>query len=124
MQGKTQVGVLLKDIQIRQIAVLISFLEDRVEVADWLMIVKDEAESDRVGHEVVSVFGLFAALLMVVGGVYGLGALGYDYLPFLPLISLPEAIINGMLVAVFVVYRPNWVTSFDDAMYLKNTYND
>lgn len=68
--------------------------------------------------------GLFAALLMVVGGVYSLGALGYDYLPFLPLISLPEAIINGMLVSVFVVYRPNWVTSFDDAMYLNNTQKD
>ena len=64
---------------------------------------------------------LFAALLLIIGGVYSLASLGYDYLPFLPLISLPEAIINGMLVMVFVVYRPNWVVSFNDSMYLNNT---
>ena len=68
--------------------------------------------------------GSFTALLMIFGGVYSLGALGYDYFPFLPLILLPEAIINGMLVTVFVVYRPHWVISFDDTMYLNNTPKD
>ncbi len=68
--------------------------------------------------------GMCATWLLIISGVYSLASLGYDFLPFLPLISLPEAIINGMLVTVFVVYRPHWVISFNDSTYLSSTQKD
>lgn len=41
-----------------------------------------------------------------------------DYLSVLPLLMFPEGFINGTLVTMLVVYRPEWVCSFDDALYL------
>ncbi len=49
-------------------------------------------------------------------------ALGSDalyLLSYLPLMALPEALINGMLLALLVTYRPQWVATFDDAYYLQ-----
>ena len=46
------------------------------------------------------------------------------YLPFIPLIMFPEGIINGMLVAIAVVYMPQWIPAFDDARYLRKIDDD
>jgi uncharacterized membrane protein len=46
--------------------------------------------------------------------------LGYQFLPYLPLIFFAEAIINGMIMTAMVALRPGWVASFDDNLYLKN----
>lgn len=41
------------------------------------------------------------------------------YLPYIPLLMLPEGLINGMLTAIAVVYAPQWIPVFDDARYLR-----
>jgi len=64
--------------------------------------------------------GLVTALLMLGSGVYDLEALSYGYLAYLPLMLFPEGVINGSLISIFVAYRPHWVASFDDALYLRS----
>lgn len=36
-----------------------------------------------------------------------------------PLFMFPEMFITGMLVSIFVVYKPQWVLTFDDERYIK-----
>ena len=45
-------------------------------------------------------------------------AASVDYLAFRLLLCWGEAMLTGMLVAVFVAYRPQWVTTFRDEIYL------
>jgi uncharacterized membrane protein len=80
----------------------------------------------------VFVSGFFgsAAAVFAIGGVVTifLGALGAyswdylasEYLPYFLLLGFSEAWLSGMLLTLFVVYRPQWVVSFDDARYLAN----
>ena len=42
-----------------------------------------------------------------------------ESLQYLPLFMFPEAFVTGMLVTIFVVYRPDWVTTFDDERYIR-----
>ncbi len=51
-------------------------------------------------------------------GVYSHEYLVYNYLRYFPLLAFPEAFITGMLMTVFVLFRPGWVWTFDDARYL------
>ncbi len=39
-------------------------------------------------------------------------------LPFLLMLALPEGVITGMIIAILVVYKPEWVTTFRDRTYL------
>jgi uncharacterized membrane protein len=71
--------------------------------------------------------GLSILAASLVGALIMLGVdaassewLGYQYLPFLPLIFFAEAIVNGMIMTAMVALRPGWVASFDDNLYLKN----
>jgi uncharacterized membrane protein len=41
-----------------------------------------------------------------------------EYLPFFLLISFSEAFITGMLITTMVIYKPEWVATFDDKRYL------
>jgi uncharacterized membrane protein len=41
-----------------------------------------------------------------------------DYLSYRLLLCWGESILTGMLVAVFVAYRPQWMTTFRDEIYL------
>ena len=50
MQCKLQVFIRFKDFEKRQIAVLISLFDDSIEIANWLMVMQDQAESNRVFH--------------------------------------------------------------------------
>ena len=38
---------------------------------------------------------------------------------FIP-IMYPEAFITGAVISVFVIYKPEWISTFDDRRYLKN----
>lgn len=42
-----------------------------------------------------------------------------ESLQYLPLFMFPEAFITGMLITIFVVYRPEWVSTFDDERYIR-----
>ncbi len=62
---------------------------------------------------------LATTLVHAVSGTYGFDSLAYNYLPYGFLLMLPEAFHTGLLMTIFVVYRPQWVSTFDDARYLR-----
>lgn len=62
--------------------------------------------------------GMAASLLLFFGGAYTAEYLAEDYLPFFVLLSFSEAFITGMCLTLMVVYRPRWVSTFDDRRYL------
>lgn len=43
-----------------------------------------------------------------------------DYFSLLPIMMFAEAFMNGAIMTLLVVYRPEWVSSFDDRKYLHN----
>jgi uncharacterized membrane protein len=72
-------------------------------------------------------FGAAAAMLaaVAINGALQLGMaqvsfgeLRDGYLSILPLIMFPEAFVNGLVVTGLVVFKPNWIPSFDDSVYL------
>ncbi len=63
--------------------------------------------------------GYFAVWLLVAGGAYVLEHLQQTFLPFFPLMFLPEAFLNGWIMTVLVCFRPQWVGSFSDELYIK-----
>lgn len=74
-------------------------------------------------------FGAAAAMLaaVVVNSLLLLGSeqvslsqLREGYLAILPLMMFPEAFINGLIVTGLVVFKPTWISSFDDNLYLKS----
>jgi uncharacterized membrane protein len=64
--------------------------------------------------------GLARVGLMALSGTLDVGHVGAEYFAILPLMSFGEAIVNGTLVGMAVVYRPKWVMSFDDRLYLSS----
>lgn len=65
------------------------------------------------------VSGYVAAWLLVASGAYTFVELNQTVLPFFPLMFLPEAMLNGWVMAILVAFRPAWVGSFSDELYLK-----
>jgi len=39
---------------------------------------------------------------------------------FLPLVLFPEAFINGVMISMLIVYRPEWVRLYDEAFYARS----
>ena len=64
--------------------------------------------------------GLAATGLLALAGVYSWDYLVGEYLPYFMLLGFSEAWLSGMLMTVFVIYRPGWVITFDDSSYLAN----
>lgn len=56
----------------------------------------------------------------VLSGAFSLDYMGYNYFQYGLLLMFPEAFITGMLMSIFVAYRPHWVCTFDDSRYLQN----
>lgn len=67
---------------------------------------------------VTAATGLLSAVLLWLAGVYGAGTLLEEFLPYFFLLGFAEAWINGAAITLMVVYRPQWVVSFDDRRYL------
>lgn len=63
---------------------------------------------------------LMGTALLVGTGVYDAQHLWHDYLPYLPLVMLPEAVLNGMILTALVALKPDWVATFDDDFYIRN----
>lgn len=59
------------------------------------------------------------SLLLWLTGTFSAYYLQNYYLPYIPLLMLPEGLINGMLAAIAVVYAPQWIPVFNDALYLR-----
>ena len=76
---------------------------------------------------VVAFFG--AGLSLAAAGVAGATALTWgagraadlvfgEYVPYLIYLAFGEATVTGMALTLAVVYRPQWVATFDDARYI------
>ena len=67
-----------------------------------------------------SLFLSAAAGMLTLGlnGVYSWEYLLDEALPFYFLLSWSEAFTSGLTIAILVVYRPQWVSTFDDQAYL------
>ena len=63
--------------------------------------------------------GLARLAILAASGTVEAAHVGPEYLAVLPLMSFGEATVNGMVMAMAVVYRPRWVMSFDDRLYLR-----
>ena len=58
------------------------------------------------------------AVVLLAGGAYPMERIAYEFLPFFPLLMVPEGFLNGMVIAVLVGFKPEWVHTFDDRRYI------
>lgn len=64
------------------------------------------------------VSGYLAMQLLVQCGAYTMAELQVTIIPFFPLMFFPEALINGWIITLMVVFFPAWVYSFSDEQYI------
>jgi uncharacterized membrane protein len=64
------------------------------------------------------VSGYLAMQLLVLSGAYTMAELQVTVMPFFPLMFFPEALVNGWVITMLVVFFPTWVYSFSDEQYL------
>ena len=62
---------------------------------------------------------LVSIVLLALVDAYPLAKLIEESLLYTPLFMFPEMFVTGMLVSIFVVYKPGWVVTFDDERYIK-----
>jgi len=63
--------------------------------------------------------GLAGAIALATGGGRPAGLVFGEYVPYLIYLAFGEATLTGMALTLTVVYRPQWVASFDDARYIR-----
>lgn len=68
----------------------------------------------------IALTGLAATTVLSAMGAYTFTDLAHTYLPYFLLIAWSEAVTTGMLITILVVYRPQWVATFDDKQYIDN----
>ncbi len=59
-----------------------------------------------------------SACLLAGAGAYDLSYLLDEHLPYAFLLGWSEAFTTGFLATLLVIYRPTWVSTFDDTFYL------
>jgi uncharacterized membrane protein len=57
--------------------------------------------------------------LLAANGTLADRQLAGEFWVYLPLMAFGEAFMNGIVMAVAVVFRPDWVATFDDRLYLR-----
>ncbi len=70
------------------------------------------------GAVTIMLMGLASTAYIAAAGVYPLEYLLEEYLPYYLLMAWGEAFATGMMVTLMVVWRPEWVSTFDDKRYL------
>lgn len=63
--------------------------------------------------------GLASSLLLAAAGAYPAAVLSEDYLPYFVLLGFSEAWLGGMVLTLMVVYRPMWLSAYDENSYLR-----
>lgn len=63
--------------------------------------------------------GITVTALLAISGAYTSEYLGSNYLPYFILMGWSEALLTGMATTLMVVYRPEWLATFNDRQYLK-----
>ncbi len=61
---------------------------------------------------------LLSIVLLSLVDAYPDAKLIAESLLYTPLFMFPEMFITGMLISIFVVYKPDWVVTFDDERYI------
>ncbi len=72
------------------------------------------------GAIAVTATGLASTWLLAAGDAYSLKYLYSQYLPYYILMGWSEAMSTGMIMTLMVVFRPQWVSTFDDERYIRN----
>lgn len=72
------------------------------------------------GAIAITATGLASTWLLAAGGAYSLQYLYSQYLPYYILMGWSEAMSTGMIMTLMVVFRPQWVSTFDDERYIRN----
>lgn len=62
--------------------------------------------------------GTLSCLLLVWAGAYGPDYLLSEFLPSVLLLAFSEAWLSGMVLTLLLVYRPEWLASFNQMQYL------
>lgn len=68
----------------------------------------------------MALYGLASTLFLVATHVYAGHYLVTQFLPYFILMAWSEAMLTGMIMTLMVVYRPDWVATFDDARYIRH----
>ena len=69
---------------------------------------------------VVMTMGMTLTVVMLLAGVYPAEYLFSQYLPYMLLLCFSEGWLTGMALTLMVIYKPEWVATFDDRRYLLN----
>ncbi|XZG69023.1 energy-coupling factor ABC transporter permease [Chitinibacteraceae bacterium HSL-7] len=64
--------------------------------------------------------GLAQCVLLALSGAYPVAFLLEEQLPYYLLMGWPEAFTTGFYLTMLVIYRPQWVSTFDDTRYLNS----
>jgi len=64
--------------------------------------------------------GLATTAYAALSGAYSLSYLLENYAPYYFLMAWAEAFATGMIMTILVVYKPEWVATFDDKRYLQS----
>ncbi|MGY6629414.1 MAG: energy-coupling factor ABC transporter permease [Wenzhouxiangella sp.] len=67
---------------------------------------------------VIGVVIVAGGLLLWAVGAHSLELVVSDYLVFMPLVLIPEGFLNGAIMTLLIILRPEWVRSFDDRDYI------
>lgn len=62
--------------------------------------------------------GLSSAALLWFNDIYSWAKIQHEYVIYLPLIMVPEALLNGALMTGLMVYMPDWIRTFDSRVYI------
>lgn len=65
-----------------------------------------------------------AALLLWSNGIYQFPAWLQEFSPMLLLVAFPEAFLNGVAITAFVVFKPEWLETFNYSRYLQAPWKD
>jgi uncharacterized membrane protein len=68
----------------------------------------------------IMMLGFVSTAFFALSDAYSLDYLLEEYLPYYMLIAWGEAFATGMMVTLMVVWRPEWVSTFDDRRYLNH----
>ena len=66
----------------------------------------------------IVVLGTVATAALAAVEAYPVAQLSSEYLPFFLLLGFSEAWLTGMALTLMVVFKPEWVATFDDSRYL------
>ncbi|WP_151704071.1 energy-coupling factor ABC transporter permease [Nitrincola alkalilacustris] len=62
--------------------------------------------------------GLSYALILWLDDVYPWSRIYQEYIILLPLIMLPEGLLNGIIMTGMMVFHPDWIRTFDARAYI------